>query len=473
MNTHLTLVVTRPSDGPAGLRVLFACAPETLSLDSPGTEAGDVRFDQAARKAVVSLGKQDRINAETIRQAGGLLARWLARNGATEAGVELASLAISGLPAAQAAASLTEGLLLGAYQFTTYKSDKGGKTAPAISLLTEEITAVQPAVEEAQIVAEAVNLARDWSHEPPNVINPVSLAERTRALASAAGLKCSVLDDAQLAELGAGAIVSVGMGSEHPSRLILLEHQGDWGENVPPIVLVGKALTFDSGGYSLKSSEGIVGMKYDKSGAMAVIATLWAAARLKLRTPLLGVIAAAENMISGEAYHPDDIIQTLSGKTVEVISTDAEGRLVLADALTYVQQEYEPRQVIDIATLTGGVVVALGSVRAGLMSNDDDLAAALLAAGERAHERLWRLPLDEAYFELIKGTEADLKNSGGRKASAIIGGLFLKQFVSDGIPWAHVDIAGVMNSEKEGPYSPKGASGFGVRLFIEYLSSLT
>ena len=235
------------------------------------------------------------------------------------------------------------------------------------------------------------------------------------------------------------------------------------------MALVGKALTFDTGGYSIKTTEGIQGMKYDKCGGIAVIATLVAAAALGLKTPLVGVVGAAENMISGRAYRPDDILTSLSGKTIEVISTDAEGRLVLADSLTYVQNQYAPKAIIDLATLTGGVVVALGRVRAGLMGNDDALANALLAAGDRTYEKVWRLPLDEEYVKAIKGDDADIKNSGGREGTAIIGGTFLRQFVSDSVPWAHLDIAGMADTPKELPYCPKGATGFGIRLLLDYL----
>jgi leucyl aminopeptidase len=217
----------------------------------------------------------------------------------------------------------------------------------------------------------------------------------------------------------------------------------------------------------------MVGMKYDKCGAMAVIGTLVAASKLEVQTPIVGVLAASENMISNVSYRPNDILKTLSGKTIEVISTDAEGRLVLCDALAYAQQNFNPRAIIDLATLTGGVVTALGSTRAGLFSNGDELANALFAAGEATHERLWRLPLDEEYFEIIKSTDADMKNSAGIvKASPIVGAIFLKQFVNDETPWAHLDIAGVSDWDKEMPYCPAGASGFGVRLLVEYLRGL-
>jgi leucyl aminopeptidase len=283
-----------------------------------------------------------------------------------------------------------------------------------------------------------------------------------------------VLDETALAELGAGALLAVGQGSRTPPRLLVLEYpgQGDL-RGSPPVVVVGKALTFDSGGYMVKDRSAIVGMKYDKAGGAAVVGLLHAAALLRLETPLVGIIPAAENMISAEAFRPDDIIRTLSGMTVEITSTDAEGRLVLCDALTYACRFYQPRALIDVATLTYGVVAALGKVRAGLMSNNDALAQALLDSGERTGERFWRLPLDEEYLDLLRGAAADLKNySGSSQASPVTGGVFLHQFVPEGVPWAHLDILGVAATDVDLPYCPKGATGFGVRLLIDYLQNL-
>ena len=454
-----------------GIIVSPEFAPEKVSLETAGKEAGDIRM--IGGKAVLSLGMQNRLSAEMIRRAGGLLAKWLANNNVLDAGIDLKSLLGTGMPPSTSIKAFVEGILLGSFSFDIYKSGKENKSI-SISILIDGNISVTEAdlssdIEKATIIAEAVNLSRQWAHEPPNVINPVTLAERVQKIASEVGLKCTVLDDKQLSEIGAGAIVAVGKGSNTPSRLIILEHAGK--STSKPIALVGKALTMDTGGYSLKSSDNINGMKYDKSGGMSVIATLVAAARLGLATPLVGVIAAAENMVSSAAYRPDDILIALNGKSIEVISTDAEGRLVLADALTYTERTFQPRAMIDIATLTGAVVVALGTNRAGMLSTNDDLSNALFTAGEKSFERLWRLPLDEEYFDQIKGTDSDIKNSGGRKAGTIIGGMFLKQFVTDATPWAHLDIAGMMDTDKDLPYCPKGGMGFGVRLFIEYLNS--
>ena len=467
----ITITIKASTDF-SGLLIHPALAPEVVTLETAAKDAGEVRMLDG--KAVLSLGAQNKLSAEIIRRAGGSLAKWLAKNNVENAGLELSILLGTGMPPSTAIMAFTEGLLLGAFTFGSYKSGNEDKSI-SLSLLVDNNTGVvqtdlQSYVKKASITAEAVNLSRAWAHEPPNVINPVSLAERVKKIAAETGLKCTILDDKQLEEMGAGSIVAVGKGSNTPSRLIILEHAGTTGGK--PVALVGKALTMDTGGYSLKTTDGIVGMKYDKSGGMTVIATLVAAAKLGLATPVVGVIAAAENMISGGAYRPNDILKALNGTTIEVISTDAEGRLVLADALTYTERTFQPRAMIDIATLTGAVVVALGSVRAGLLATNDELAEALFKSGEKTFERLWRLPLDEEYFEQIKGDDSDIKNSGGRKSGSIIGGMFLKQFVTQATPWAHLDVAGVMEAEKDLPYCPKGGMGFGVRLFLDYLNTL-
>jgi len=456
----------------SGLIISPMLAPEVVTLETAGKDVGEIRMLNG--KAVLSLGAQRKLSAEMIRRAGGAVAKWVAKNNIESVGVELDPILGTGMPPSTSVSAFVEGVLLGAFTFGTYKADHKETTA-SISLLMDSHSSVVEAdllgyIQKAAITAEGVNLSRRWAHEPPNVINPVSLAERVQKIAAEVGLKCTVLDDKQLADMGAGSIVAVGKGSNTPSRLIILEHGGSNGGK--PVALVGKALTMDTGGYSLKSTEGIVGMKYDKSGGMTVIATLVAAAKLGIAMPVVGVIAAAENMISGGAYRPNDILKALNGTTIEVISTDAEGRLVLADALTYTERNFQPRAMIDIATLTGAVVVALGTNRAGLLSTSDELAQALFNSGEKTFERVWRLPLDEEYFEQIKGDDSDIKNSGGRKAGSIIGGMFLKQFVTDATPWAHLDVAGMMDAEKDMPYCPKGGMGFGVRLFLDYLGGL-
>jgi leucyl aminopeptidase len=272
--------------------------------------------------------------------------------------------------------------------------------------------------------------------------------------------------------MGSNGILTVGKGSSAQPRMIILEYQGHKSHSENPIILVGKAITFDTGGYSIKSVDGIKGMKLDKMGGITVLGTLLLAAKLRIPLNIVGIICAAENMISQDAYRPDDIITTLSGKTVEILSTDAEGRLVLADGLTYAQQKFSPQCIIDFATLTGGIVTALGKIRAGLFSNNDDLSNQLFAAGEKTNERLWRMPLDDDYFEFIKGDDSDLKNAGGKEGHPIMGGIFLKQFIESNVPWAHIDIAGAAISPNAEHYQPKGANGFGIRMMVDFLNSL-
>ncbi len=465
--THITLSTQKEVQG---IHFALAVAPKDIAPDAPGKETGDIRFNPSTQVATVSLGAKDKVTLETFRRAGGAIAKWTAKNKVTEAALETASFADFEPAPDKIAFALAEGILLGSFRFDKHKSKKEEPIPATIHVLDESLKST---LERASIICDAVNLARAWAGEPANVINPVSLAERVQELAKEVGLKCTVLDDKQLAEMGAGAIVAVGQGSATPSRLIVLEYQPSVKSEAKPVALVGKAITFDTGGYSIKNTMGMVGMKYDKCGAMAVLGTMVAAAKLKLQTPLVGLLAASENMISEIAYRPNDILKTLSGKTVEIISTDAEGRLVLCDALTYAQKTFDPRAMIDMATLTGGIVTALGSNRAGLFATTNELANALFAAGESTHERLWRMPLDEEYFEMIKSIDADMKNSAGApKASPIIGATFLKQFVDDKTPWAHIDIAGVSDWESEKPYCPAGASGFGVRLLVEYLRGL-
>ncbi len=446
-------------------------SPQTTITPQPGKKNGTVHYLTSLSTAAIFLGPASDSTPETLRKAGGHLANWLLDNEIETAIADLAEL--EALEISGGREAFLQGFLLGAFRFDQHKTSPA-QTAPTLQLKTA--SAHEPLVDEmarAAILAEAQNLTRTWAHEPPNVINPVTLAERVQTLAAEEGLACKVLTDSELTAMGAHALVSVGQASKTPSRLIILEYPGDGTADTAPVAVVGKAITFDTGGYTIKSRAGMVGMKYDKCGGMAVAGIMQAAARLKLKTPLVGVIAAAENMISGYAYRPNDIITTLSGKTVEIISADAEGRMVLADALTYTEQEYQPQSILDLATLTGGVGVALGGVRAGIMANNQPLADALLAAGERTHERLWQLPLDDEYLELIQGDDSDFKNSAGApRASAIVGGMFLKQFTSGETPWAHVDIASTATLSKAGAYCPKGATGFGVRLVVDYLESL-
>jgi leucyl aminopeptidase len=469
----LSIRIAEPEEISNEIHVVFQPGSAKPAPFAPGKAVGDLiptKQDNGTQKVLVSLGLSEKIDSESYRRAGGIFARWCRQVRAEK--IDLDVKQFGNTAYSESLIPLCEGLFLGAYRFDQFKTSNN----EPVSIVVNLINVPQPETLSSEIhrlstVTKWVNLARSWSHQPANIINPVTLAEWTLSLSKGTPVTCKVIDDKELAKLNAGGILSVGKGSKTPSRLILLEYPGKSVKKLAsPLALIGKALTFDSGGYSIKDSNNIQGMKYDKCGGVTVIATVFAAAELGLDTPILGIIAAAENMLSADSYRPDDILQMLSGKTVEVISTDAEGRLVLADGLAYAQKNYQPRAMIDLATLTGGVVTALGSIRAGIMSNNDELANQLLSSGEKTHELLWRLPLDEDYEQQIAGDDGDIKNSGGREASPVIGGIFLKQFVQPQFPWAHLDIAGVADISKDLPYSPKGATGFGIRLLIDYLS---
>ncbi len=463
-------------DAPALLiTVAFSEPPKA---GHPGRRAGDIWFITPAETGAsgrgplvfVSLGQPEDFHPETARRAGGKLASWLLRHKAERAGLDASRILMLGeLGGAQA---FFEGLLLGGFRFQNYKTGSAALAPVQIDIFNAAgYDKITQAIDRAEAIAGGVNLARAWGHEPPNCFNPLVLAERLEDLAARRGLKCRILGREELEELGAGAILATGAGSRSPPRMVILEHAVKPGDR--PVVIAGKAITFDSGGYTLKSRAALVGMKYDKSGGLAVAGILQAIAALKLVTPVIGVIAAAENMISEHAYRPNDIVTSMSGKTIEIISTDAEGRMVLADALTYASTYCQPRLIVDLASLTSGVVTSLGRLRAGLFSNHDGLADMLFQAGERTHERLWRLPLDEEYAKMIQGDDSDMKNSSlVSQATAVVGAKFLEQFVGPDIPWAHLDIAGTHKTPDDGAYKPKGATGFGVRLLVDFLEAL-
>ena len=437
--------------------------------DSVGKTVGDIFYDPGRSVLHISTGDDSRITADSFRIAGSAALRWLQSNHAERARLEVDPILEKKIP--NALNALLEGCCLGAYQYTQYKSDHKDNCQINIELHSKlDSQLVEKVLFESVTISKAVYLSRNWAHEPANILNPLSLVDRTREIAEKYHLEFSVLDDQELEQMGANAIVAVGKGSLTPSRMIILDYPGtDPSQSDHPVVLVGKTLTFDSGGYSLKTVESIKTMKYDKCAGMDLIGILTAASELKLKPRIVGIIGAAENLVSGNAYRPDDIIRTLSGKTVEIVSTDAEGRLVLADCLTYAQQQYSPRVLIDLATLTSGIVTSLGRIRGGLFSNNEDLANSLIDSGEATHERLWQLPLDEEYVQSMKGVDADLKNAGGKEGHAILAAVFLKEFIDPGTPWAHIDIAGMADTNVDLPYCSKGATGYGVRLLVDYL----
>jgi leucyl aminopeptidase len=356
------------------------------------------------------------------------------------------------------------------YNFHTYKTNLSAEDQHAISEVTlvsaiEDSTITQGA-ERGAAVGRGVILARDLANRPSNDMTPAHLADVARALSEQFGMALTVLEHDELRAQGFGGLLGVGQGSAQTPRFIAIEH-GAGLTNVPTVCLVGKGITFDSGGISIKPSERMEDMKMDMSGAAAVLGTMQVVSELNLPIHVVGLISAAENMPSSSAYKPGDVLTTLSGKTIEVINTDAEGRIVLADALFYAQR-YQPHGIIDLATLTGAVQVALGAFAIGLISNDDELAERILQAADASGEPAWRLPLWQPYKEMIKSDIADIKNSSGRYAGAITAGAFLSNFVGD-IPWVHLDIAGAVMLEQKKAYLTKGGNGTGVRLLTQAL----
>ncbi len=370
-----------------------------------------------------------------------------------------------------AAQAAVEGVVLATYDGDDYKTEGRSKNfIEEILFLTDqqlETDKVEKALKRGQILAEATNLARRLVNKPANQFSPSQLAEFARETAEKYGLEVEILGEPEMEEREMAAILAVAQGSDEPARFIVLKHFGASNPEAPPIVLVGKGVTFDSGGLSLKTPQSMEEMKCDKAGACAVLAAIQAIAQLQIKKNVVALIPAVENLPSGRAQRPGDVVRSMSGKTIEVINTDAEGRLILADALHFGRQ-LQAEYMVDVATLTGACVVALGRVRAGLFSNDDKLCKKLLQAGERAGERLWRLPLDDEYREEIETQIADVKNVGGRWGGAIIAAKFLQEFVGD-IPWCHIDIAGVDLFQKGQP--AKGPTGFGVRTLVEMVDS--
>ncbi|MBC7961748.1 MAG: leucyl aminopeptidase [Steroidobacteraceae bacterium] len=421
----------------------------------------------AERLLLVGLGKRAELVEERLRQASGSAVQALR---AAKVASFATSLHLVGKPES-ALEAVCEGALLGSYGFELYKTKERAElfSFEGMTLLLPKGGNRQEAVARvaaAAAVCRGVSLARDLVSHPGNVATTGYLAETARELAVRHKLLCEILELDELELLGMNALLAVGKGSVEPPRLIVLEYRGA-GDSGRPVVMVGKGITFDSGGISIKPGAGMEEMKTDMAGAAAVLGALEAAAVLKLPVNLVGIIPTAENMPDGKAYKPGDVLTSLSGQTIEITNTDAEGRLVLCDALHYAQK-YKPAAMIDLATLTGACVVALGHEASGLMGNDQKLVNALKKAGESCGERVWELPLWDEYGEVMKSDIADLKNAGSRDGGSITAGWFLKQFVGK-THWAHLDIAGTAWSDKTRPCSPKGATGVGVRLLIEYL----
>ncbi len=420
----------------------------------------------AKRLLLYGAGVPDASNSLGVQRLAGAMIRSLA----TRSFNSVAFLLTPRLENESSVKAIVEGAILGLLEGNIYHSSKEpARKIENFTLVSESPnhTNFEQAINTAKVMAEAVNFARALGFEPGNVMTPTKLAQQAQEMAERQGLQYEIFGEDEMKQMGMGALLAVSRGSEEPARFIVMKHSPDGADNTQLVALVGKGITFDSGGISIKPAQAMEEMKYDMGGGAAVIGAMQIIAQLKPKIRVIGIVAAAENLPSGRAYKPGDVVRSLSGKTIEVINTDAEGRVVLSDALTYAVNQ-GATQIVDAATLTGACVVALGDVRAAVMGTDKKLIADLITAGDECGERLWNLPLDNDYGTMIKSDIADVKNSGGRVAGSITAAMFLKAFAGN-VPWAHLDIAGTAWFEDEKPYLAKGATGFGARLMAHYV----
>lgn len=410
----------------------------------------------------VGLGKKEDISAEKIRQAGGdsltFLRDKIMKN------LALSTNLIYSLK--QKPTDFIEGALLGLYTFKKYIKEKENKSLTAITIISKDKKELRDDLKWVKAVSSSVNFSRDLINTPANDMTPKHLSLIALTLKNNK-TSVKILDKKDVQRLGMGAYLAVVRGSNEPPKFIVIEYKGSQKQ---PIVLIGKSITFDSGGLSIKSAEGMEKMKYDMAGGAAVLGVLKAVSLLKIPVHLIGILPATENLPDGSATKPGDVVKTINGKTIEIINTDAEGRLTLADAIGYAKR-YNPRYIIDIATLTGACSIALGNEAIAMMGNDKNLMNKIKKSGERTYERVWEMPIFDEYKEYIKSDIADLKNSGGKSGSLVSSAFFLSEFAGK-TPWVHLDIAGTAWKEKDTPYIPKGATGVGVRLILDLLKEL-
>jgi leucyl aminopeptidase len=423
----------------------------------------------AKRLVLAGLGKQKEFNLEKLRGVFAGVCQHLRSMNIKEAATSINLNLVPGKKD-QVAQAAAEGSLLGLYQYTPYKTvgREDLKEMEELNIIADkkDSALIESAVKKARIIADAVCFARDLISAPANEMTPSAMAQKARDIAGRKNVSCKVFDKNKMKEMGMNALLGVAAGSNEEPKFIILEYAGGK-KNAAPIVLVGKGLTFDSGGISIKPADKMDEMKTDMSGGAAVMGAIMAAADLQLPLNITALIPATENLSGGSALKPGDILKSYSGKTIEILNTDAEGRLILADALAYAS-ELKPEAVIDLATLTGACVVALGDDVIGMLGTDDKLKKEIDNAAKGTGELVWELPLWESYHELVKSDIADYKNSGGRAAGTITAAAFLSKFVGD-YPWAHLDIAGPAWTVKDRAYIPKGAAGIGVRLLVEFL----
>lgn len=457
--------------------VLPGLLPNVLGTEMRGKTGEAVTLHiagglEAKRLLLIGAGPAAEFDLRTLRRCGAHAARVAAKKG-----VATLALVLRGdFDPAQATAALADGVLTGLYDPALYRKPKEeAKNIENVILCVEPHAeaAAQQGVNRGVALAEAVNFARTLAQEPSNKLTPVEMARRAQAMAEREGLACTVFGREQMAAMGMGALLAVGQGSAQEPQLIRLSYRpaANNGDERVRLAFVGKGITFDTGGICIKPRDAMWEMKYDMSGGAAVIGAMQAVARLKPSIAVDGYVAAAENMPSAASYKPGDVLHAYSGKTIEVIDTDAEGRLVLCDALAYARKDGGATHIVDLATLTGAVMVALGQERAGLMGVDPTWTETVKAAAAAAGEKVWQLPLDEEYGELMKSDIADIKNLGNRYAGSITAAWFLREFVED-TPWVHLDIAGVAWLDGDKPDMAKGPTGFGVRTLVQLVEQM-
>ncbi|WNO55147.1 leucyl aminopeptidase [Stakelama saccharophila] len=455
--------------GDTDTRALLVGAAEASRFEGDAGATVEVftsRNGKAARTVLLGIGSGNEGDYE--RAGGAITARYLS------SGVETAAVDFDSIPAkpsAQAAARFAAAMVQRSWRHDIYRTKEPVKAKPTLATVT--IAGAPEGTEAAYAVADAITqgmaFTRELVAEPANVLYPESFVERAQHLKEF-GVEIDVLDEQAMRDLGMLALLGVAQGSRKAPRLLVMRWNGKGDGANPDLALVGKGVTFDSGGISLKPGAGMEDMKWDMGGAGAVAGTMKALALRKARANVIGVCGLVENMPDGNAQRPGDVVKSMSGQTIEVINTDAEGRLVLCDALHWVQETHKPKTIIDLATLTGAMIVALGHDHAGIFSNDDALADGLIKAGLASGDKLWRLPVNDTYNKLLDSQIADMKNVGPRAAGSITAAQFLQRFIQDGVRWAHLDIAGMAWSDKPGAHFDKGATGFGVRVLDRYVA---
>jgi len=423
---------------------------------------------KAKRLLLISGGAAKKFASYDLRRVAGTAVRTLKSRGIRS----FAFIAPSGIPAEEAVRAIVEGALVGNFDPDYYRSDRKDQKIDALTILASgnsSQAALEKAANEARVIGESQNFTRDLVNEPSNRMTPTILGERAKKMCAEVGLKCEVYGADKIKELKMGAFWSVAQGSDEPPALIVMKYEPAGAPEKPVLGLVGKGITFDTGGISIKPADGMEKMKYDMAGGATMIGAMRAIALLKPKVKVIGIVCATENMPSGKAQKPGDVQIAMSGKSIEIINTDAEGRLVLADGLYYARQ-LGCTHLVDAATLTGAVVIALGYANAGVFANDDAMYERFHQANAEAGEKMWRMPLDDEYKENIKSTIADIVNSGGRWGGAINAAMFLKEFAED-TPWIHLDIAGTAWMEDQKPWIAKGPSGIALRSLVEFVRS--